>query len=973
MSHSEDHLRDLLAQAENMPYGAAQIALVEQVVAHADAQHLADLSFAARMHATTSYVFGGEPARAIVTFSWCLAEFDREPTTYAGYQHSLLWHFKWVVGALTNFPEIGLDRTYAVLDDMERRWTATGHSLHAVYSHRHIVARHIGDLDVAEEYYRKWCTAPRDGLSDCVGCDPSSKVRWLKLRGRDEEAVALAEPVLAGTLTCWEQPQGILTNLLGPYLRTGRLEEARDAHRRAYRMHRPNLADLGDIADHIVFCARTGNEARGVEIVERHLGWLDRAPSPNAAMWFAASGALALRMAGTGFTVHRPAHRDRSAADVSGDGLAAELTAQALEIAGRFDARNRSTEVSRQVRQTLEADRIVDHLPLSPTAQRRPSTVVQSTVVQSTVDQSTMAHSIVTSSIVDGASSTPPVPAPFVVPEVGPDELLELIDELNLNGRNTELDQAIAAFAERFPEEGLAIGQRAAFGRWRAAVLEDAGDAPGAEAALRQAESDFASLGDEVNVQVSRVRLALLRSRRVDPEAGLAEAAAASEVLLAHASPRVRCDAALRLGTGLLTLGRSAETVSLMDSVWDTLDEVAPQDRARVMLMRLLGVSVSGRTDEVLEHGPATLAAMTASGLSAGLGRAHYAIAMAKQRTGDLAGAADHADAALANEDDPDARAGIRNYRARLLSGTDRAGEAIEDLADAVAEFTAGGDTAAAADTRHWLAVAYLNAGRTLDAAEVAEEELAYWTRRTEDEHAVPLELRCRRLLAAIYQRLEQPREAIAQLEQVVEVAGDDWATVGEALAEAGDILDRMDHDREAASRFLAAAEAFHRLEDPLLELRCRRRHALSLWWADEPEAAEALARAETVNVPDSPAARRERAMLDFDAARILSGERPDDAADRAGAAAAHFNELGLTREAAESHRLRARILLDADRATDAEAAARAGLADLPPQTRSRELAEMLVAALRAQGRDEEALEAWERYIRPDVPRPGSS
>ena len=59
------------------------------------------------------------------------------------------------------------------------------------------------------------------------------------------------EPVLAGTLTCSEQPQGILTNLLLPYVRTGRLDQARDAHHRAYRLHRPNLADLGDIADHI--------------------------------------------------------------------------------------------------------------------------------------------------------------------------------------------------------------------------------------------------------------------------------------------------------------------------------------------------------------------------------------------------------------------------------------------------------------------------------------------------------------------------------------------------------------------------------------------------------------------------------------------------------------------------------------------------------------------------------------------------
>src|SRR5690349_10019590 len=265
MNRSEAELRGILGQAQDMPYGTAQIALVEQVVAHADAQRLTDLSFDARMQATTSYVYGGEPARAVVTFTWCLAEFDRSPTSYAGWQHSLLWHFKYMVHALTKFPDVSLDRTHAVLDDMQRRWTETGHSPHAVYSHRHFVARHVGDRDLAEELYRKWCATPRDRLSDCAGCDPSSKAFWLAQTGRDEEAVALAEPVLAGALTCSEQPQYILTTLLLPYLRTGRLEPARDAHRRAYRLQRPNLADLEAIGDHIIFCARTGNSARAVE------------------------------------------------------------------------------------------------------------------------------------------------------------------------------------------------------------------------------------------------------------------------------------------------------------------------------------------------------------------------------------------------------------------------------------------------------------------------------------------------------------------------------------------------------------------------------------------------------------------------------------------------------------------------------------------------------------------------------------
>ena len=83
--------------------------------------------------------------------------------------------------------------------------------MQTIYAYRHSIAQHIGDTEAAERYYGQWCTAPRDDLSDCVGCDPSSKAYWLAEQRRDEDAIAMAEPVLAGTFTCSEQPQSILT------------------------------------------------------------------------------------------------------------------------------------------------------------------------------------------------------------------------------------------------------------------------------------------------------------------------------------------------------------------------------------------------------------------------------------------------------------------------------------------------------------------------------------------------------------------------------------------------------------------------------------------------------------------------------------------------------------------------------------------------------------------------------------------
>ena len=58
-----------------------------------DASGSERLKYDTRMLATRAYSYGGEPAKAFVTFSWCLAAHDRGEGVAAP-AHSLFWHFK---------------------------------------------------------------------------------------------------------------------------------------------------------------------------------------------------------------------------------------------------------------------------------------------------------------------------------------------------------------------------------------------------------------------------------------------------------------------------------------------------------------------------------------------------------------------------------------------------------------------------------------------------------------------------------------------------------------------------------------------------------------------------------------------------------------------------------------------------------------------------------------------------------------
>jgi hypothetical protein len=370
---SDAELDQMLAEAYRHGNGPARFAALDTVFRHADAAGRTEFAYRARMRAFDQMHYAGEYARAFMTFSWLLATFDRHPEVAgASDEHTLLWRFKWIIWQLSQFSGISLEKSLALLDDMERRYRAGNHSLHAVHQHRAVVALHLGDLDAAGQAFEQMATARRDGLSDCRACVPTSQVAYLVARGDFEEAVRVGAPFTGGG--CTEQPHQILSYLLLPYLRTGRTAEAIEGHKKAYARIRDSRHHLELIALNVQFCGLTGNQAYGLGIVERHLPWLDRPASPSAAMEFAAASALVLRRViedGAGETPVRRAtdNGDRRWLSTVTETYA-ELAALARSMAADFDRRNGNAYQSSQVEATMAAEPLVASLPLTVFAGR---------------------------------------------------------------------------------------------------------------------------------------------------------------------------------------------------------------------------------------------------------------------------------------------------------------------------------------------------------------------------------------------------------------------------------------------------------------------------------------------------------------------------------------------------------------------------------------------------------------------------
>ncbi|MFJ9076710.1 tetratricopeptide repeat protein [Streptomyces sp. NPDC102278] len=359
-----EEIRQALHENHRLPHGAARNAQAEALAAAAEVCGDRALFRNALVTQIDAYEYSSERTRMMVPFARLLQEYDRDPGAFdRGETHSLFWRFKWVSGQIINSPEIPLASAAGYLADMERRYRLAGYSERAVRQSEYYLADAIGDDERAERAVAAWQAMERDEMSDCHACETNSQGTFWATKGDDAKAIEIWEPVLSGRQTCQEEPHRVLARSLLPLLRQGRADEARAHHLRGYRLARGNESLLRSIGQHIEFCALTGNEARGLEILFDHETHLKPLTDVKAQLDFHGGVLVLLERlmtlghgAGTSVRYEGAAH--------SVDELYAVLRAGCLDIARRFDARNGNSRVSGRFLARLGRAPLVDVLPL---------------------------------------------------------------------------------------------------------------------------------------------------------------------------------------------------------------------------------------------------------------------------------------------------------------------------------------------------------------------------------------------------------------------------------------------------------------------------------------------------------------------------------------------------------------------------------------------------------------------------------
>lgn len=370
-----DSLRRAMAENSEEPEGPARNARAEQLLAEAEKLNVPLAVIEALGHQLKVYNYSSEKDKMFVPFARLLRMWDERPEDFDAYEtHSLHWVFKWMSSGMLDQPHIPLASVEKWLGEMEHRYRLAGHSERAVRGAEFSVAAHVGDVPRAERAYAAWLAADRDSMADCHACELHGQGWWQAERGQDAEALRLWDPVLEGEFTCAHEPHTVLASSLAPLLRLGRLDEARAHHLRGFRLVRAMESMRGAYADHVEFCALTGNEARGLELLTQRPAYFTDDGHPRSKLEFMTVVALLMdRLTALGLgdrQVSGPAGRAWTARD-----LATHAREEALALAARFDERNGTAHTSERARARMDQRPLVERLPLGVRTAARPTTV----------------------------------------------------------------------------------------------------------------------------------------------------------------------------------------------------------------------------------------------------------------------------------------------------------------------------------------------------------------------------------------------------------------------------------------------------------------------------------------------------------------------------------------------------------------------------------------------------------------------
>lgn len=257
----------------NLPYGQGRVIANRNAVAAADLGESPYYRIVMRGDLAWSLAVGDDPAVALPVCAEYFSLLDQYPDALSDTQGDVIIGVA-MVAFYTAFslPQIPLAQCDALLNQFETLVKRYGMGAQLLHLHLCNYYQKTGRMEEALTCYEKARSLPRDQVSDCLTCDVCNMASFLVTFDRREEAEEMVYSVLAGEMTCEQQPQEILGVLLKDDLKRKCWNDAAAKAKRLYRIAHRSKNDLDFVGD-VLRCWAFTDLDRAVTVMEKHLHW----------------------------------------------------------------------------------------------------------------------------------------------------------------------------------------------------------------------------------------------------------------------------------------------------------------------------------------------------------------------------------------------------------------------------------------------------------------------------------------------------------------------------------------------------------------------------------------------------------------------------------------------------------------------------------------------------------------------------
>jgi hypothetical protein len=306
-----------------------------------------------------AYRHSTEAAREAVPLGRLIQLLEQFPAELARYSRNILSYLKLTTSEIILNPAIPLPAVHRWLDRLESLCRQRGYSLRPVLARRSLLARHLGDYATASDLIEASIAAQRDEMTDHPVLEHGAWGDWRAAVGDDAGAIAYWSPVLSGNVNSGEEGERyrILAGALLPLVRTGQVGEARSAFLRG-DMRGEHYIQLEALSMRIEFCALTGNEALGMELLAEQTSWLTytHMDAWERLVLITGFAVLLRRLNGLGRGSSKVGY-------TTVNSTMAALESEIAELCSRYDKRNGNTAVSDRTAARIAQEPLAAHLP----------------------------------------------------------------------------------------------------------------------------------------------------------------------------------------------------------------------------------------------------------------------------------------------------------------------------------------------------------------------------------------------------------------------------------------------------------------------------------------------------------------------------------------------------------------------------------------------------------------------------------